>query len=442
MKSKSNAKALIPLLVFLIMFMGAGVYFTLQGKEFAFYQLPSPIAALFGIVVAFLIGKGSISKKTNTFVKGIGDSNIVMMCIIYLLAGAFGHVAQAMGSVDSTVNLGLSIIPPKLILPGLFLIASFVSLAMGTSMGTIASVTPIATQMACKANLPLALCVGAVFCGAMFGDNLSMISDTTIAAINTQGCNAKDKFIMNLQVAGPAALITLIILICAGAEGQIPTNLDYSLLKILPYIAVLVLALMGMSVFIVLTVGIFLAGGIGLIDQSFTFIEFTQHMYEGFGSMQEILILSMLIGGLAALMAEQGGIEYLLNKVDKYIKTSRGAELGIAALVSLADVCTANNTVAIVITSPMAKKLSDTYDISPVRSATWLGIFSCVWQGIIPYGAQVLLAGSIAKLSPLEILPTLYYPYILGIIAISSILIGFPRTSDLQTSIQDLKESI
>ncbi|RKL64633.1 Na+/H+ antiporter NhaC family protein [Thermoanaerobacteraceae bacterium SP2] len=427
MEQRKNPVALLPLAVFLVLFLGTGIYFNVKGVDFAFYQLPSPVAAIVGIIIAFIIGKGSIDEKMDTFVKGVGESNIVIMCMIYLLAGGFSTVAKAMGGVDSTVNFGLSIIPPGLILPGIFIIAAFVATAMGTSMGTIAAVAPIAADMAVKAHLPLAVAVGAVVGGAMFGDNLSMISDTTIAATRTQGCAMKDKFIMNFKIALPAALLTIILMIIFGVSGQIPAGLQYNVLKIFPYLAVLILALVGMNVFLVLILGILLAGVIGLADGSFTLIGFTQKIYEGFGSMQEIFILSLLIGGLAALITKEGGIDYLLDAISRRIKSVKGAELGIGALVSVADICTANNTVAIVITGPMAKKISDENGVDPRRSASMLDIFSCVWQGIIPYGAQLLLAVSISKLSPIEIMPTLYYPYLLGIMALVAIGFGFPK---------------
>lgn len=291
MEQRKNPVALLPLAVFLVLFLGTGIYFNVKGVDFAFYQLPSPVAAIVGIIIAFIIGKGSIDEKMDTFVKGVGESNIVIMCMIYLLAGGFSTVAKAMGGVDSTVNFGLSIIPPGLILPGIFIIAAFVATAMGTSMGTIAAVAPIAADMAVKAHLPLAVAVGAVVGGAMFGDNLSMISDTTIAATRTQGCAMKDKFIMNFKIALPAALLTIILMIIFGVSGQIPAGLQYNVLKIFPYLTVLILALVGMNVFLVLILGILLAGVIGLADGSFTLIGFTQKIYEGFGSMQEIFII-------------------------------------------------------------------------------------------------------------------------------------------------------
>ncbi|NLZ53780.1 MAG: Na+/H+ antiporter NhaC family protein, partial [Thermoanaerobacteraceae bacterium] len=379
---KGNPTALLPLVVFLALFLGSGIYFNMQGVDMAFYQLPAPVAAIVGIILAFVMGKGSIDEKMDTFVSGVGDSNIIIMCMIYLLAGGFSAVASAMGGVDSTVNFGLSIIPPSLILPGIFIIACFVSTSMGTSMGTISAVAPIAVEMAIKAQLPVAVAVGAVVGGAMFGDNLSMISDTTIAATRTQGCEMKDKFIMNFKIALPAAILTIIIMIITGVSGQIPADLDYSVIKIVPYIAVLVLALAGINVFLVLIIGIVLGGIIGLIDGSLTFISFAQTIYEGFTSMQEVFILSLLVGGLAALIAKDGGVDYLLHAITSRIKSTRGAEAGIGALVSVADICTANNTVAIVITGPMAKQIADENGVDPRRSASILDIFSCVWQGI------------------------------------------------------------
>lgn len=424
---KGNPTALLPLVVFLALFLGSGIYFNMQGVDMAFYQLPAPVAAIVGIILAFVMGKGSIDEKMDTFVSGVGDSNIILMCMIYLLAGAFSAVARAMGGVESTVNFGLSIIPPSLILPGIFIIACFVSTSMGTSMGTISAVAPIAVEMAIKAQLPVAVAVGAVVGGAMFGDNLSMISDTTIAATRTQGCEMRDKFIMNFKIALPAAILTIIIMIISGVSGQIPDDLGYSVIKIVPYIAVLVLALLGINVFLVLIIGIVLGGVIGLLDGSFTLIAFTQTIYDGFTSMQEIFILSLLVGGLAALISKEGGVDYLLNTITSRIKSVRGAEAGISALVSVADICTANNTVAIVITGPMAKQIADENGVDPRRSASLLDIFSCIWQGIIPYGAQLLLAGQLSQLSPIEIMPSLYYPYLLAIVAILAIIFGFPK---------------
>jgi Na+/H+ antiporter NhaC len=429
---KKNPVALIPLLVFLALFLGVGIYYNSIGTELAFYQLPAPIAALAGIIVAFIIGKGKLDDKMKTFIGGVGDQDIVTMVMIYLLAGGFSAVAGAMGAVDSTVNFGLSIIPASLVLPGVFVIAAFIATAMGTSVGTIAAVVPIAVDVASKTSLPVAVAVGAVVGGAMFGDNLSMISDTTIAATRTQGVEMRDKFLMNFKIALPAALLTIAIMIFTGVKGVIPGELEYSFIKIVPYLSVLILALLGMNVFVVLILGTVLAGVIGYFGGSFTILAFANHIYEGFGSMQEIFILSLLIGGLAALIARDGGIAYLLDVVNKMIKGKKGAELGIGALVSLADICTANNTVAIVITGPMAKDIADEHGLDPRRSASMLDIFACIWQGIIPYGAQLLIAGGIAGLSPVQIMPSLYYPYLLAVMVLLSIWFGFPKGKDMK----------
>lgn len=427
---KGNPIALVPLAVFLVLFLGSGIYFNSIGAEMAFYQFPSPVAATVGVIVAFFIGKKSMGEKVDSFMAGAGNENIMTMCIIYILAGGFSAVASSMGGVDSIVNFGLSIIPPSFIVPGLFLIAAFIATAMGTSMGTIGAVVPIAVSMASAADIPVAISVGAVVGGALFGDNLSMISDTTIAATRTQGCEMKDKFVMNFKIALPAAVLSMVIMAVIGSRGEVPSDLEYSFLKIIPYISVLVMALMKVNVFVVLFTGTALAGVIGLWDGSFSPIALAQTTYEGYQGMMEIFLLSILIGGLANMMSEEGGIDYLIYVIKKRIKSRKGAEYGIGALVSIADICTANNTVAIVLTGSMAKKVSEEYDVDPRRSASILDIFSCVFQGIIPYGAQLLLAGSIAKLSPVELMPYLYYPYILGVITILAIALGFPNTKN------------
>lgn len=430
MKQEKRLLALLPFIIFLALFLGTGIYYNIKGTEMAFYQLPTPIAALAGIIVAFIIGKGSLDEKMNTFVKGVGDQDIIIMCMIYLLAGGFSAVAGAMGAVESAVNFGLSMIPSSLILPGVFIIAAFIATAMGTSVGTITAVVPIAVGIAAKTDLSLPVTVAAVVGGAMFGDNLSMISDTTIAATRTQGVQMKDKFIMNFKIALPAAILTIVIMLFTGTKGGIPQGLEYNFIEIIPYLSVLILALLGVNVFVVLIVGILLAGVIGYLGGSFTVMEFARTIYEGFGSMQEIFILSLLIGGLAALITRDGGIAYLLSLVNRFIKGKKGAELGIGVLVSIADVCTANNTVAIVLTGPMAKDVAMENGIDLRRSASILDIFSCVCQGIIPYGAQLLTAGALSGLSPIQIIPSLHYPYLLAVTTLLAIWSGFPRDQE------------
>lgn len=430
-QTEARAVALIPMLVFLALFLGTGLYLNAQGVDFAFYQLPAPVAAMVGLIVAFIIGRGSLNEKMDTFIKGAGESNIITMCIIYLLAGALASVAKDIGGVESTVNLGLSLIPPFLIMPGLFIIAAFISTAMGTSMGTIAAVAPIAIGMASTAGLPLPLTVGAVVGGAFFGDNLSMISDTTIAATKTQGCEMKDKFRANFKMVLPAAIITLVLLAIMGGSGELTGPFPYELIKVVPYLMVLILALAGLNVFVVLTLGILFAGGVGVFGGEMTLLELAKSIYGGFTGMQEIFLLSMLIGGLAEMTKKDGGIHYLLNIIRKRIKSKTGAQLGIGALVSVADICTANNTVAIILAGPMAKEISDEHGVDPKVSASFLDIFSCIWQGLLPYSAQILLAGSLSGLSPLEIIPNLHYQFILALVMMT--IIFFQRKAKTST---------
>ncbi|ELE5025175.1 Na+/H+ antiporter NhaC family protein [Vibrio fluvialis] len=427
-----SAVALIPLIIFLALFIGVGTYLSLQGVEFAFYQLPAPIAILPAIIIAFLLSKDKLSRSIEHFMHGVGHQDIIAMCMIYLLAGAFAAVAKASGGVDATVNLGLSAIPTNMILPGLFLISAFIATSMGTSMGTIAAVAPVALGIAQSAGMSLPMTAGVVLSGAMFGDNLSIISDTTIAATRSQGCEMKDKFKENVRIALPAALIALVVFAYHSTATQVPQAGPIEWLKVLPYITILVLAVSGMNVFVVLTIGILLAGGVGLASvDGYALTNLVQDIYAGFGNMQEIFLLSMLIGGLSELMRRQGGLAFLTNQVSRLINTfgsrhskhanSRASELGIAGLVSLVNGCTANNTVAIIVSGSVARQLAEENNVSPRRSASLLDIFSCVVQGILPYGAQVLLLGSVFKLSPLEIVANSYYCFALAIAAIVAV---------------------
>lgn len=427
-----SAVALIPLIIFLALFIGVGTYLSLQGVEFAFYQLPAPIAILPAIIIAFLLSKDKLSRSIEHFMHGVGHQDIIAMCMIYLLAGAFAAVAKASGGVDATVNLGLSAIPTNMILPGLFLISAFIATSMGTSMGTIAAVAPVALGIAQSAGMSLPMTAGVVLSGAMFGDNLSIISDTTIAATRSQGCEMKDKFKENVRIALPAALIALVVFAYHSTATQVPQAGPIEWLKVLPYITILVLAVSGMNVFVVLTIGILLAGSVGLASvDGYALTNLVQDVYAGFGNMQEIFLLSMLIGGLSELMRRQGGLAFLTNLVSRLINTfgsrhskhanSRASELGIAGLVSLVNGCTANNTVAIIVSGSVARQLAEENDVSPRRSASLLDIFSCVVQGILPYGAQVLLLGSVFKLSPLEIVANSYYCFALAIAAIVAV---------------------
>ncbi|MGR5530851.1 Na+/H+ antiporter NhaC family protein [Vibrio alfacsensis] len=432
-----SAVALLPLVVFLALFIGVGTYLSLQGVDFAFYQLPAPIAALPAIVLAILLSKDKLNRSIEHFMRGVGNQDIIAMCMIYLLAGAFAAVAKASGGVDATVNLGLSAIPTSMILPGIFLISAFIATAMGTSMGTIASVAPVALGIAQSAGMSLPLTAGVVLSGAMFGDNLSIISDTTIAATRSQGCQMKDKFKENIRIALPAALGALVIFAFNSTATQVPETGPIEWLKVLPYITILILAVSGMNVFVVLTIGIVLAGGVSLSSiDNYGLTNFAQDIYSGFGSMQEIFLLSMLIGGLSELMRRQGGLAFLTNLVSSIIRSfgsshskeanGRASELGIAGLVSMVNTCTANNTVAIIVSGSVARQLAEENNVSPRRSASLLDIFSCVIQGVLPYGAQVLLLGSVFNLSPLEVVANSYYCFALAIAAIVAVFIKHP----------------
>ena len=428
--NKISAKALIPFLIFIALYLITGLVLQVRGVEMAFYQLPAPIAVFVAIIAAFFIFEGSIEDKFDTLVSGCGDSNIIIMCLIYLLAGAFSSLAKASGGVDSVVALGLSFIPTGFLTAGVFLIASFISIATGSSVGTITALGPIAVGLANTSGISLALMLGALVGGAMFGDNLSIISDTTIAATRSQGCDMKDKFKMNAKIAIPSAILTIILLLVFGAPEVTtsPTDLTYDLLSIIPYLFVLLVALMGVNVFVVLTGAIGLSSALLLLRGS-SVIDISQIIREGFTGMFEIFLLSMLIGGLSKMVADEGGINWIISKIKIFAKGVRSGELGIGALVSLADICVANNTVAIIISGPIAKKMSREFGIDPRRSASLLDTFSCVFQGIIPYSAQVLIAASFTggALAPFELIPFFWYQFILGILALISILA--PRKS-------------
>ncbi|MCF7496887.1 Na+/H+ antiporter NhaC family protein [Vibrio sp. L5-1] len=432
-----SAVALIPLIVFLSLFIGVGTYLSLQGVDFAFYQLPAPIAALPAVMLALLLSKDKLNRAIEQFLNGVGHKDIIAMCMIYLLAGAFAAVAKASGGVDATVNLGLSAIPTSMILPGIFLISAFIATAMGTSMGTIAAVAPVALGIADSAGMSIPLTAGVVLSGAMFGDNLSIISDTTIAATRSQGCEMRDKFKENIRIALPAALIAIVIFAFNSTATQVPETGPIEWLKVLPYITILILAVSGMNVFVVLTIGILLAGGVSLGSvENYGMTDYAQDIYAGFGNMQEIFLLSMLIGGLSELMRRQGGLAFLTNLVSGLIRAfgsshskqanGRASELGIAGLVSMVNLCTANNTVAIIVSGSVARQLAEENNVSPRRSASLLDIFSCVIQGVLPYGAQVLLLGSVFNLSPLDIVANSYYCFALAVVAVFAVFIKHP----------------
>ena len=421
---KGNPLALLPIGVFLVLFLGTGI----ATKDF--YRMPVLVAFLIAAAVAFLPNrKESMATKLEIFCNGAGENNIILMCIIFLLAGAFSNVAKSMGAVESTVNLSLSILPTNLLVAGLFIIACFISVSMGTSVGTITALTPIGIGIAQKTGMPVALIIGAIIGGGMFGDNLSMISDTTIAAVRTQGCELKDKFKTNFLIVLPAAILTIIILtvIASGYQTTLEGDYAYSIVKVLPYLAVLIGALAGVNVFALLGGGALFAGIIGMMNGSFDFFGFMQAAGEGMMGMEDLAMLSIVIGGTLALIKHNGGMDFLLNSIKSRIKTKKGAEFGIAALVSVVDLCTANNTIAIVMAGPLAKDIAEEFNIAPKRTASLLDIFSSCWQGMIPYGAQILSAAGLAAVSPMELLPFIFYPMLMGLCGLLAIAFEFPK---------------
>lgn len=429
---KEGALSLLPFLIFIVIYLGAGIYFQIHGVEMAFYQFPSVTAMFIAVLSAFFMGDETLQVKFGIFSRGAGNENVMTMLMIYILAGAFSAVAAAMGGRDATVNLGISFVPAQCLTAGIFIISAVMGTATGTSMGTIAAIVPIAAGISVKSGISEALMVAACVGGAMFGDNLSMISDTTIAATRTQGCELKDKFKMNFRIALPAAVLTIFLLLVIGQPSAAADlqELDYSLLKVFPYIAVLGLALLGANVFLVLTAGIFLAGFIGMASAELTVITFAQNIWNGFMGMGEAFFLALFCGGISEMIAYYGGIEWLISKLRKMIKGNKSAQLGIAALVSLTDCATANNTVAIIISGGVAKDISNEYGIDSRRSASLLDIFSCVFQGIIPYGAQLLTASALASkngavINAMEIIPHMWYCWLLAIFGILSIYIPY-----------------
>ena len=427
-ENKGRAIALLPIGVFLIIFLGAGIVFQ------DFYAMPAIVAFLIALFVAFLQNKElSFNKKIEVIAKGVGEENIITMSLIFLCAGGFSGAVTAAGGVDSTVNLGLSLIPAHFAVAGLFLIGCFISVSMGTSMGTIAALAPIAVGISEKTGFALSICIGAVVCGAMFGDNLSMISDTTIAAVKTQGCEMKDKFKANFFIVLPAAIITVLIFwfVTRNMNFHLEENLSYSLWEVLPYMVVLLGALIGINVFVVLISGIVISLIVGVSMGHIALSEMFQVVGNGVTSMYDITVISIIVACIVSLVKEHGGIQFILNLIKSKINGRRGAEFGIALLALFVDACTANNTVAIVMTGPIAKEISEEFDVDPRRSASLLDMFTSVGQGIIPYGAQLLSAATLTGLTPLQIIPNLYYPLLMGVCGVLAIIFR-PQSKKLQ----------
>ncbi|GGK01678.1 Na+/H+ antiporter NhaC family protein [Luteimonas terricola] len=429
MDVRPSALALTPLLLFLALFFGSGLYFTLQGEEMGFYQLRAPVAILPALALAAWIAHRRGVKPGDVLLRGMGHPNIMTMCLIFLLAGAFAYVSQAIGAVDAVVTLGIGAVPSSLLLPGLFVVASLISLAIGSSMGTIAAVVPIALGVADASGLDRALVLGAVIGGAMFGDNLSVISDTTIAATRSQGAEMRDKFRENFKIALPAALATMLLLAFLGDPAPVTTDEATSPWLVLPYVLVLALALSGLDVILVLGIGLALAGAFGLaLSPDYGLVQYAGDIWTGFEGMTEILLLSLLIGGVGALMKAAGGLEWLARTIARLARGHQGrrtGEFSMAALSATADVFTANNTVAILVSGDVARDIAQRHGISPRRAASVLDIFACVPQGLLPYGAQILLAAGLASVSPLALAGSVFYCWILALVAMG--FIAWPR---------------
>ena len=424
-KKKSSGLALLPFAVFIVIYLGAGMILQSRGVEMAFYQFPAVVAMFIAVLIAFAMNyKAGINENFKVFARGAASEDIMNMLMIFLLAGAFSAVAKAMGGVEATVNFGVSIIPASLITAGMFIIAAFLGTATGTSMGTIGALVPIALGMVDKAGLSLPLVMAACVSGAMFGDNLSMISDTTIAATRTQNVELKDKFRTNFWIAFPAAIVTIVLLVIFGRPetAKAIEASGYDIVKVLPYLLVLILALIGVNVFLVLTIGILSAGIIGMAYGDLTFLSFAGEIWAGFQGMIEVFLLSMFIGGTAEMAKHYGGLEWLIEKMSGMIKGKKSAQVGMSALALLTDMATANNTIAIIVDGPMAKEISAEYGVDPRKTASILDIFTCIMQGLIPYGAQFLLVASLSegRVSPGDVIPNNWYLFLLAGFAILS----------------------
>lgn len=416
-------KALSPLLVFIVLYLVTSIV----ARDF--YKVPITVAFMVASIYAVASsGKMPLQKRIESYSRGAASGNLMMMLWIFVLAGAFANAAKEMGCIDATVNLTLHLLPAEMLLAGVFLAACFISLSIGTSVGTIVALVPIAAGLANGTGMSTALMTAIVVGGAFFGDNLSFISDTTIAATQTQGCRLSDKFRVNLFIAAPAALIIFIVYLLMGENIQTPKQIpDFELLKVFPYLIVLAVAVFGMNVMAVLTIGILLTGIIGLIGGSFDVYGWFGAMGDGIKGMGELIIITMMAGGLLEIIRMNGGIDYIIKKLTAHVNGRRGAELAIAALVTLTNVCTANNTVAIITVGGIAKQIGDRYGVDNRKCASILDTFSCFTQGIIPYGAQMLIAAGLAELNPIEILPYLYYPLVLGLMALGAIIFRFPK---------------
>lgn len=415
--------ALTPLLFFIVVYLVGSL---VAGD---FYKIPISVAFMLTAIVAVAVSKGKVKSRLKAFSRGAGDQNMMLMIWIFILAGAFANSAKALGSIDEVVFLTLSVVPSNALFVGLFVSAALISLSVGTSVGTIVALTPIAAGFATYVNAPMAMVTAIVVGGAFFGDNLSFISDTTVVATQSQGCKMSDKFKTNIRIALPAALLLVVVYAVMGLDVDVKDVYpEVNALKVVPYLVVLVAAAMGVNVLLVLCMGMVLTGMIGIYVNSFDFYGWLGVMGDGAVGMGELIIVTMLAGGILELTRVNGGIRFMMQGILKHVKSPRSAELSIAALVSVVDVCTANNTVAIITVAGIAKDISQRFGLDPKRVASILDTFSCMVQGLIPYGAQLLMAAALAKINPVDIIPYLYYPYALGVCALLMILIPRKRT--------------
>ncbi|MGN1376223.1 MAG: Na+/H+ antiporter NhaC family protein [Prevotella sp.] len=423
MTTKQGLRALSPLLVFVVLYLVTSI---VAGD---FYKVPITVAFMLSSIYSVIIFGGiPLKERIDAYCSGAGTNNMMLMLWIFVLAGAFAGSAKAMGSIDATVNLTLNMLPSGLLSAGLFVAACFVSLSIGTSVGTIVALAPIAAGVAQETGMSVPMLTAVIVGGSFFGDNLSFISDTTIISTSTQGCRLSDKFHVNSFLAFPAAIIVLIIYTLTGEGASIPENMeDINIIKVIPYIIVLVTALAGMNVLAVLTIGIITTGIIGVIDHSFDVFGWFAAMGEGISNMGSLIIITMMAGGMLELIKRQGGIDFIISTMTKHVNSKRGAELCIAGLVAFVDLCTANNTVAILTVGSLSKKIGDRYGVDNRKCASILDTMSCCVQGLIPYGAQLLMAAGLASVSPVSIIPYLYYPMLIGIVTLASIVFRFPK---------------
>lgn len=419
---KKGLLALSPLLVFVVLYLVTSII----ARDF--YKVPITVAFMASSIYAIAITRGQLRKRVNVFSRGAGTPEMMLMIWIFVLAGAFANSAKVMGSIDATVSLTLSFLPSNMLLAGLFLAACFISLSIGTSVGTIVALTPIAAGVATQTGASVAMVTAVVVGGSFFGDNLSFISDTTIISTQTQGCQPSDKFRVNSFIVAPAALVILCIYFIMGQEMNAPAHIsDVDFHKVVPYLLVIITAVIGINVMAVLTLGIALTGIIGLWDGSFDVYGWLQSMGDGILGMGELIIITLMAGGLLELIKHNGGIDYIIEKLTRQVHGKRGAELSIAALVSVVNVCTANNTVAIITVGGIARKIGERFQLDPRKCASLLDTFSCFTQGVLPYGAQMLMAAGLASLNPIAIIPYLYYTFAIGMAALMAILFRYPK---------------